>query len=205
MNGKGKASILGAGSNVEVRIIRDMNQLVEKVAACRSLGLTIVVTNGTFDMTHVGHCRFLEHGAQLGDVLVVGVDTDDRVKKRKGPDRPIVDEDERMEILTHLRHVDIIYPKPAEDPPGNLLRILKPDAVLTTEGEYKEAQLEEFRQLCPNIVVLPRQATTSTTAKIRNMMLKLAGPIARKLKDLRAMIDETEQYVSSFGGKDGAA
>jgi len=207
MNGKGKSSIVSHGSNVQERIIRDFELLKAKVNACRELKLSIVVTNGTFDMTHVGHCRFLEKGAELGDVLVVGVDSDERVKRRKGPDRPIVDEDERMEILCHLRHVDLIYLKGAGDPPGNLLKVLKPEAMLTTQGEYREEQLAEFREAVPgiNIVVLPPQATTSTTAKLRNVALKMAGPIGRKLKDLRALIDEADEYLSNLGSKGGAA
>ena len=75
--------IFGPGSNVKGRIFQDYNQLAEKIASCKQLGLKIVLTSGTFDLFHVGHSRYLEKAKQYGDFLVVGVDSDKKVKGKK--------------------------------------------------------------------------------------------------------------------------
>jgi rfaE bifunctional protein nucleotidyltransferase chain/domain len=74
----------------------------------RDEGKRLVLTNGTFDVLHVGHVRYLEAARALGDVLVVGLNSDASVRGYKGPGRPVVPQDERAEILAALRCVDYV-------------------------------------------------------------------------------------------------
>lgn len=90
------AGIFGDKTSFEDRYIPDHVKLVELVGYWKKLGLKIVLTSGTFDLFHIGHAQYLEKAKEMGDVLIVGVDSDARVKKRKGPERPIVPENERV-------------------------------------------------------------------------------------------------------------
>src|SRR5688572_3071996 len=65
----------------------------------------VVLTQGTYDLVHIGHARYFQKAKSYGDFLIVGVDSDEKVKVRKGPDRPVVPEDERLEMLTYLKPI----------------------------------------------------------------------------------------------------
>lgn len=99
----------------------------------------IVFTNGCFDLLHVGHVRYLEEAKKLGDILIVGINTDLSVQKLKGPTRPIQNENDRAEILASLKAVDhtILF---SEDTPLNLIQKIKPD-VLVKGGDWKIEQI----------------------------------------------------------------
>ncbi len=91
----------------------------------RAAGKTIVVANGAFDMLHVGHVRYLAAARDLGDLLVVAVNSDLSVRGSKGPQRPIVPETERVELLSHIDCVDwiVLFDEPTV---SEVLRALKP-------------------------------------------------------------------------------
>lgn len=105
----------------------------------RSQGKKIVFTNGCFDLLHVGHITYLEEAKKLGDVLIVGINTDESVKRLKGPTRPVQNESDRCQILAALKAVDhtILFP---EDTPLNLIKSVKPD-VLVKGGDWKPEQI----------------------------------------------------------------
>lgn len=95
---------------------------------------TLVFTNGCFDILHAGHVRYLHQARALGDVLVVGVNADDSVRRLKGPGRPLVPGDERALVLAGLASVDAVTLF-AEDTPLELVSALRPD-VLVKGGDY---------------------------------------------------------------------
>lgn len=101
-------------------------QLVEKVLEARANGATIVLANGCFDIFHVGHIRYLAGAKALGDILIVGVNSDEQARKLKGDGRPFVPENERAELVSALRPVDFvtIFDEPTVE---ELLRAIKPD------------------------------------------------------------------------------
>lgn len=105
----------------------------------RSLGKKIVFTNGCFDLLHVGHITYLEEARKLGDVLIVGINTDESVKRLKGATRPVQVESDRCQILAALKSVDhtILF---SEDTPLNLIKSVKPD-VLAKGGDWKPEQI----------------------------------------------------------------
>ena len=104
----------------------------------RQQGKRVVFTNGCFDLLHVGHVRYLERSRRQGDLLIVGVNSNDSVSRLKGPDRPIQTEDDRAQIVASQANVDgvVVF---EEDTPTELIRLIKPD-VLTKGGDYKSKQ-----------------------------------------------------------------
>lgn len=101
----------------------------------RNEGKKVVFTNGCFDLLHVGHVRYLNSAKKLGDILVVGLNSDQSVKKLKGPSRPIQNENDRAEILASLGSVDYVIVFD-EETPLELIHQVKPD-ILTKGGDYK--------------------------------------------------------------------
>src|ERR687883_103133 len=88
--------------------ILERNRVIARVAIARKHGARIVFANGCFDILHVGHVRYLEAARALGDLLVVGINTDEQVRRLKGPGRPFVPERERAELIASLRAVDLV-------------------------------------------------------------------------------------------------
>jgi D-glycero-beta-D-manno-heptose 1-phosphate adenylyltransferase len=106
----------------------------------RMKGDRIVFTNGCFDILHRGHVEYLEEAAALGDRLVIGLNSDDSVRRQgKGPERPLNDQDSRAKVLAALRHVDavVIF---EQDTPLELIQALGPD-VLVKGGDWSEDRI----------------------------------------------------------------
>ncbi|MBX3096596.1 MAG: D-glycero-beta-D-manno-heptose 1-phosphate adenylyltransferase [Fimbriimonadaceae bacterium] len=103
----------------------------------------IVFTNGVFDLLHVGHVRYLTEAKSLGDRLIVGVNSDDSVRRLKGPDRPVYPAEQRAEILLALQSVDAVCIF-SEDTPSHLIETLKPD-IHVKGGDYRIEDLPEAR------------------------------------------------------------
>ena len=100
--------------------------LAERIAELKLAGRTIAFANGHFDMLHVGHLRYLQGARQEGDVLVVGINDDDSVRRLKGPGRPIMPASERAELVAALQPVDLVVIF-AGDSPGDLMAEIQPD------------------------------------------------------------------------------
>lgn len=162
-------------------IITDFADLAEVVKTYRNKGKKIVLTQGSFDMVHVGHARYCELAKSYGDVLFVGVDSDEKIRQRKGPDRPVVPQEERLEILTYLRSVDEVVLKEADAPKFALIKAMRPDVLIATEETYSPEKLKEVSQYCGKVVVLERQATASTSAKLRRVQMGAAKKISAEL------------------------
>jgi len=183
------------------RIIRDHSRLSLVVESLKTLGVRIVLAQGSYDLVHIGHARYLEEAKRKGDVLIVGVDEDEKIRSRKGPERPIVPEDERLEMVLHLRSVDIAVLKRKEDPRWHLVKTVRPDVLIATKETYTDEEVSALKQFCGEIVVLERMATTSTSAKIRHLQMKTANQLERELtpKILQALKEtlsnsRTDQY-----------
>ncbi len=132
------------------------DNLERMLAEHRKRGERIVSTNGVFDLLHVGHVRYLEASRALGDLLIVGVNSDSSVRQLKGETRPINPQEERVEILLALRCVDycVIF---SEDTPVQLLMKIRP-AFHTKGGDYNIEAMPEtpvIRHSGGEIVLLP--------------------------------------------------
>jgi len=139
--------------------------------ALRGAGKRLVFTNGCFDVLHVGHLRYLRQARELGDVLVVGVNTDAGVRRLKGPKRPIVPEDERAELLAGLACVDYVtlFDEPL---PNETLAALRPQFHVKG-GDYEAERLPEtalVRSWGGEVVIMPLVDGRSTTDVVRRIL-----------------------------------
>jgi len=148
-------------------------QLVPLLAQARAQGKRIVFTNGCFDLMHVGHTRYLQAAKALGDLLVVGVNSDASVKSlNKSPDRPIVPESQRAEVLAALGCVDhvVLF---AEPDPQRLIRAVQPD-VLVKGGDWSVETIvgrdivEGRGGVVKTIPLVPGVSTTTLIQRIRS-------------------------------------
>lgn len=130
----------------------------------------IVFTNGCFDVLHVGHVRLLRAAREQGDLLVVGLNSDGSVARLKGPQRPLVRQDERAEILAALECVDFVTIFD-EATPVETLEIVRPH-VHVKGGDYREDDLPEtpvLRRIGAEIVIFPLIPGRSTTGLVEKM------------------------------------
>jgi len=152
-------------------IARD--QLVPLLQAARDQGKRIVFTNGCFDLMHVGHTRYLQAARDLGDLLVVGVNSDESVRiLNKAPDRPVVSESQRAEVVAALGSVDYVVLFNEPDP-QNLIAALQPD-VLVKGGDWAVERIvgreivEARGGTVRTIPLVPGVSTTSIIQRIRS-------------------------------------
>jgi rfaE bifunctional protein nucleotidyltransferase chain/domain len=126
---------------VKEKILLDHERLAARIRFHREAGRRVVFTNGCFDLIHVGHVRLLQGAREAGDVLVVGVNDDEAVRKLKGPGRPFQPEAERAEIVASFRWVDLVTIFSGETADG-ILRKLRPD--MHAKGtDYTPEQIPE--------------------------------------------------------------
>lgn len=142
--------------------------------AQRSLGKSIVFTNGAFDLFHIGHLDSLERAALYGDILVVGVNSDASVKALKGDSRPIIQCAERMAILDALKVVDAVCPFDEETPKRIIEEAVQPD-VIVKGGHYKIHEIVGHEFVLPrggmvySMPIMVEQSTSKIAKRIREM------------------------------------
>lgn len=191
--------LLEDASNFDLRYIRDYEQLRAIVDVMRQRGLKIVLTSGSFDILHEGHSMYLEAARRLGDFLIVGVDSDEKIRQRKGPARPVVPEQERLRMVVHQRGVGIVTLKRPEHPKWALIRAVQPDVLVATEDTYGDLDIALLEaSLCGRVEVLQRMATISTSARLRLLHLGLADTLSARLSErLPALIQQiTEETLA---------
>jgi rfaE bifunctional protein nucleotidyltransferase chain/domain len=147
--------------------------LVREVNEARSKGLTIVFTNGCFDILHRGHTRYLAQAKALGDVLVVGVNTDRSVRALKGESRPIVSEDDRAHVLAALASVDLVTLFD-EDTPLELITEVVPDVLVKGAGYARDTIVgaDFVEEHCGRVAVIEElegRSTRGIIARIRGV------------------------------------
>ncbi|OGC12259.1 hypothetical protein A3K48_07380 [candidate division WOR-1 bacterium RIFOXYA12_FULL_52_29] len=161
-----------AGHEPITKKIKTRQEIGPIAGNLKNEGVKVVFTNGCFDILHLGHVRYLREAKKLGDVLIVGVNSDKSVAALKGPSRPYVSEMERAEILASLEFVDyvIIF---SELRPDNLIKAVAPN-VHVKGGDYKIDDLPEKKiveSLGGKVVVIPPIKGRSTT----NIVAKILG------------------------------
>lgn len=160
----------------------DLMVLGEKL---REKNKKVVFTAGSWDLIHAGQCRYLEKASENGDILVVGVSSNNAIKQVKGPNKPILDEKIRAEMLTYLRFVDFvtILPEPSCQPSLGLLR---PNVYVTVKedwtDDYKNSR--EYKTVVGyggEVLVVDRQSTAISTTQI--LQRAIGGHLSEVLKD----------------------
>ncbi len=131
----------------------------------------MVFTNGCFDLIHRGHIEYLREASRLGDFLVIGLNSDESVKRIKGPNRPLVNQEDRAIVLSALRFVDyvIIF---EEDTPLRLIKAIKPD-ILVKGGDWKAEDIvggDFVQSYGGRVLSLPYREGYSTTQLIERII-----------------------------------
>ena len=130
-------------------------------------GETVVFTNGCFDILHAGHVQYLQQAAQLGNHLIIGVNTDDSVRRLKGQTRPFNHETDRARLLASLRDVDAVALF-GEDTPTELIKKIRPD-ILVKGGDYKKEEVAG-REYARTVEILPFKEGYSTTGLVEKIV-----------------------------------
>ncbi|MGC2401520.1 MAG: D-glycero-beta-D-manno-heptose 1-phosphate adenylyltransferase [Acidobacteriaceae bacterium] len=152
--------------------ILDLPHLLVRLAEWRATGNRIVFTNGCFDILHVGHITLLEQCRQFGDKVVVAVNSDDSVRRLKGPTRPLIGEKDRARVLAALGAIDavVVFDEPT---PLKLIHSVRPD-VLVKGGDYTTSTIvgaEDVNAWGGRVEIVPTVNGVSTTNTIRKMSL----------------------------------
>lgn len=193
--------IFGNDSSFDSRFIPDYQELTELVAHIKALGISIALTSGSFDHFHLGHAMYLEKAREFADLLIVGVDNDDKVRHRKGENRPLFPQQERLNILIRQRSVDIVTLKALEHQRWELIAAVRPDVLVSTKDNYSASEIEEIELTYScKIVVLERQAETSTSAKVRRLNLDMANGFAKEMNKI--MPEVIQGVIDSVLGTD---
>ena len=156
------------------KIVMDYSKLRKMAEGFQALGRKVVVTIGSWDGLHIGQVRYLLRARAAGDLLIVAYDTDRAIKSYKGSSRPIVPAIERAEMLSYIPGVDFVTSIDDVDEQGHwqyeLLKVVKPDIFVAVVDSYPDQQLQDIRDHGLEVIVLPRQADTSTSAVIAKLV-----------------------------------
>lgn len=170
---------------------------IEALEQARREGKKIGLVQGSWDQFHIGHLRYIKKAKANCDYLIIGVDSDAKIQKRKGKNRPLIPQDERYAMILEQGGdkigkyepgkslADDIVFKSVDEPKWGLIKQVKPDVLVTITENYTTEEYNELTKYCGSVLVLPRQAETSTSDKLR-----------RKL--IANMSDKVENYEERF-------
>ena len=151
----------------------NLKSITETLSSIRSMGLTIVFTNGCFDILHPGHVDYLQKAKAMGDLLIVGINDDASISRLKGADRPIHELDDRATMLAALQCIDYVVPF-SEDTPLSLIIDIKPD-ILVKGDDYTVEQIAGAKEVIKNggkvelVPLLKGYSSTDIINKIKNL------------------------------------
>ena len=183
---------------------------IEALQKARAEGKKIGLVQGSWDQFHIGHLKYIKKAKENCDYLIVGVDSDQKIQKRKGKNRPLIPEKERYEMIKELgvsktgvyepgkSIADDIVIKPADEKKWELIKRIFPDVLITITENYTTEEYNALTQICGSVLVLPRQAETSTSDKLRK---KLIASMADKVEDFEekfeAAVEDTKKRLES--------
>ncbi len=196
-------SILEADVDLRSKYVLNFEELRELVNVAKSAGYTIVLTQGVYDMWHVGHGRYLLEASSFGDILIVGVDSDELTRQMKGDNRPFDGFDERIEVLSMLSFVNIVTRRDVDQHMYDLIKLVEPDVLVMskTTKSFTEKDKEVLAEFCGRIEHLEPKAppeSISTTAKVARLHREGAQSLADEIAEsIQKVVD------SHFGREDG--
>lgn len=159
-----EASLHKSTSDAHIKSFEDIEAIVKRY---KQNGKKVVFTNGCFDILHVGHVKYLQIAKSFGDILIVGLNSDESVSRLKGPTRPINIAEDRSYLLAALEAVDFVVPF-GEDTPHNLIKMIAPDT-LVKGGDYEGKKVvgSEFSGELKLVDFVDGKSTTKTIEKIQ--------------------------------------
>ena len=146
------------------------NKILDHVTSIRKTNKKIVFTNGCFDLLHKGHRDLIKQSCSFGDILIVGLNSDESVKRLKGEDRPMQNEVDRKNALLNTGYVNEVYIFD-DDTPLELINLIKPD-ILVKGGDYTPNEIVGYEEVTSSggeIKIVPLTPGFSTTSIIENM------------------------------------
>ena len=152
--------------------IRSLEELLQIVDKLKKQKKKIVTTNGVFDILHIGHVKYLEKAKKLGDVLIVGVNTDASVKLNKGDKRPINDEKSRIAVLAALESVDYVFLFNEKDPLKWLSKIKPHFHVKASDYEINQIIEKDAVEKNGGKIILAKMIKGYSTTRIINKIMK---------------------------------
>lgn len=162
-------------------------------------GKKIGLVQGSWDQFHIGHLRYIKKAKENCDYLIVGVDSDAKIQKRKGKNRPLIPEIERYEMIKELgiakkgcyepgkSIADDIVIKSVDEKKWELINEVKPDILITITENYSLEEYKQLTEICSSLLILPRQAETSTSDKLRK---KLIANMSDKVDDFKIKFEQ---------------
>lgn len=156
--------------NKKIKFLPELKTILDKLRKKGGVHPKIIFTNGCFDLIHYGHIDYLKKAKLLGDILIIGLNSDSSVRRLKGKGRPLVPQKERAEILSALEFVDYLTIF-SEDTPANLISAIKPD-ILVKGSDYHPHDIvgNDFVQsYSGKVITIPLVKGKSTTALIRKI------------------------------------
>ena len=208
-----KEGIFGYGTNMEERLIPGFPELTRLMEILRFLKYRVVLTQGKYNQKHYGHERYVEKARAFGDFLIVGVDSDEKIRAKKGPDYPLIPQAERIEGLAHTRHVDALFLKEKYHEHWALIKAVCPDVLVVSESTkaggdkplppYSPEEVEQLKKFCGRIEVLPPQALQSVSARWRNFQIGMAEKIGQDvLEELSSGVPSAVQRaIAKYTGR----
>ena len=159
-----EASLHKSTSDAHIKTFEEIAKIVSRY---KENGKNVVFTNGCFDILHVGHVKYLQIAKSFGDVLIVGLNSDESVSRLKGPSRPINIAQDRAYLLGALEAVDFVVPF-TQDTPYDLIKIISPDT-LVKGGDYEGKKVvgTEFAKELKLVDFVDGKSTTKTIQKIK--------------------------------------
>ena len=145
-------------------------KILDHVTSIRKTNKKIVFTNGCFDLLHKGHRDLIKQSFSFGDILIVGLNSDESVKRLKGEDRPMQNEVERKNALLNTGYVNEVYIFD-DDTPLELINLIKPD-ILVKGGDYTPNEIVGYEEVTSSggeVKIVPLTPGFSTTSTIENM------------------------------------
>jgi rfaE bifunctional protein nucleotidyltransferase chain/domain len=152
-------------------LIISRQKLLSLIQKLKTEGKRIIFTNGCFDILHPGHIDYLKKTKELGDILIVGINSDESIKKIKQQNRPINKLLDRMIVLNSIKYVDYVVPFD-EETPENLIKIIKPD-VLTKGGDWNKKDVvgsDFVKSYGGKVAIIPYIKDKSTTNIIKKIL-----------------------------------
>lgn len=159
----------------------------EELEQAKAAGKRIGLVQGSWDLFHLGHLKYIQKAKELCDYLIIAMDSDEKIRKRKGNGRPIVPEDERYEFIKLLNIADDVVIKPVDEIKWGLIKEVRPDVLIAIKDNYSEEQITKLEEICGHVAILPRQSESSTSDKIRKITISNQK---NKIEDLDIKMDK---------------
>lgn len=172
-------------------------ELKIQLEEARKKGEKIGLVQGSWDLFHIGHLKYILKARELCDFLIIAMDSDEKIKKRKGSGRPIWPEMERYQFLSQLGIADAIVIKNVNEVKWGLIKEVRPDVLVAIKENYSDEQIAKLHEYCGKVAVLPRQSESSTSDKIRKIMISNQK---NKIDNLEGRVDlAVEDFKKRIG------